>query len=313
MSERTNSSEIASSKEYQSFRSSISQKRIVVDCEGKEHTWIMYDYGPRDVRCPLVFFPPVSGTADIFFKQIMSLGAQGYRCISVDYPVVWNHDEFCRSFAKFLDHIRLDQVHIFGASLGAFLAQKFAEHTYHCQRVQSLIICNGFTDTAIFTDMPPAMMMKYMPNFVLRKLILQSYPTQFLDPELANAVEFMLERLDHITRTELASRLTLNVLAAYIEPQKLSQQNIHITLIDVLDKCAVTPEVKDELAKCYPDAKVAHMKDGGNFPYLSRAEEVNLFIKVHVRPFNKTRYSALDDFDNSPVPPPPGAAAAESS
>ncbi len=111
--------------------------------------------------------------------------------MQVDYPVVWNHDEFSRSFAKFLDHIRLDQVreqgkmsrsggqppsissnslvcllfvflpsssssslslspysskvHIFGASLGAFLAQKFAEHTYHCQRVQSLIICNGFT------------------------------------------------------------------------------------------------------------------------------------------------------------------------
>ncbi len=83
MSGRTSSSEYAASKEYQSFRSSISQKRFVIESDGKEHTWVMYDYGPREVRCPLVFFPPVSGTADIFFRQIVALGAQGYRCISV--------------------------------------------------------------------------------------------------------------------------------------------------------------------------------------------------------------------------------------
>ncbi len=36
---------------------------------------------------------------------------------------------------------------------------------------------------------------------------------------------------------------------------------------------------------------------------------MNLFIKVHLRPFSKTRYSAQDDFDNAlqvAVPLPPG-------
>ena len=32
--------------------------------------------------------------------------------------------------------------------------------------------------------------------------------------------------------------------------------------------------------KCYPDAKRAHLKSGGNFPYLSRSNEVNLMIQV---------------------------------
>ena len=32
--------------------------------------------------------------------------------------------------------------------------------------------------------------------------------------------------------------------------------------------------------KCYPNAKRAHMKSGGNFPYLSRSLEVNIFIQV---------------------------------
>ena len=32
--------------------------------------------------------------------------------------------------------------------------------------------------------------------------------------------------------------------------------------------------------KCYPDAKRAHLKSGGNFPYLSRSTEVDLMIQV---------------------------------
>ena len=32
--------------------------------------------------------------------------------------------------------------------------------------------------------------------------------------------------------------------------------------------------------KCYPNAKRAHLKSGGNFPYLSRPDEVNLYIQV---------------------------------
>jgi len=39
---------------------------------------------------------------------------------------------------------------MFGASLGGFLAQKFAEHTVRSRRVQSLVLCNAFTDTEIF-------------------------------------------------------------------------------------------------------------------------------------------------------------------
>jgi maspardin len=46
------------------------------------------------------------------------------------------------------------QVHLFGVSLGGFLAQKFAESTASAQRVQSLILCNTFADTAVFSDMP---------------------------------------------------------------------------------------------------------------------------------------------------------------
>lgn len=44
------------------------------------------------------------------------------------------------------------QVHLFGASLGGFLAQKFAEYTHKSPRVHSLILCNSFSDTSIFNQ-----------------------------------------------------------------------------------------------------------------------------------------------------------------
>jgi hypothetical protein len=46
------------------------------------------------------------------------------------------------------------QIHLFGAALGGFVAQKVAEATANAQRVQSLILCLAFSDTAYFRAMP---------------------------------------------------------------------------------------------------------------------------------------------------------------
>ena len=48
----------------------------------------------------------------------------------------------------------------------------------------------------------------------------------------------------------------------------------------VFDESALSQRCKEEMYKCYPDAKRAHLKSGGNFPYLSRSSEVNLMLQV---------------------------------
>lgn len=45
--------------------------------------WKVYDSNPKTIKCPLICLLPVSGTADIYFKQILGLSAKGYRVISV--------------------------------------------------------------------------------------------------------------------------------------------------------------------------------------------------------------------------------------
>ncbi|RMX58213.1 hypothetical protein pdam_00000029 [Pocillopora damicornis] len=248
-------SAITRSQEYISFRSSVPLKRIVVDNDD-EKEWLIYDAGPRSVQCPLVCLPPASGTADVFFKQILTLSSLGYRVISVEYPVYWTYGEWTEGFRRLLDYLKLDEVHIFGASLGGFLAQKFAEMTHKSPRVHSLILCNAFADTSVFQQTSTASSFWVMPAFVLKKMIMNNFTTQEVDEDIADSIDFMVER--------------------------------------VFDDCALSQPVKEELYKCYPDAKRAHLKKGGNFPYLCRSADVNLYLQIHLRQFMGKRFSAMD-------------------
>ncbi|MEQ2210767.1 Maspardin, partial [Xenoophorus captivus] len=191
--------------------------QIIVDDDDSK-VWSLYDAGPKNIRCPIIFLPPVSGTAEVFFQQVLALTGWGYRVISLQYPVYWDLMEFCDGFRKLLDHLQLDKVHLFGASLGGFLAQKFAEYTHKSPRLESL------------------------------------------------------------GQSELASRLTLNCQNSYVEPHKI--KDVAVTIIDVFDQSALSLEAKEEMYKLYPNARRAHLKTGGNFPYLCRSAEVNLYIQV---------------------------------
>lgn len=110
-------------------------------------------------------------------------------------------------------------------------------------------------------------------------------------------------QLESLNQSELASRLTLNCQNSYVEPHKI--KDVAVTIIDVsispdsthlcsysrhltsfvfgaevFDQSALSPEAKEEMYKLYPNARRAHLKTGGNFPYLCRSAEVNLYIQV---------------------------------
>lgn len=51
--------------------------------------------------------------------------------------------------------------------------------------------------------------------------------------------------------------------------------------MDVFDDYALDSPIKETIYKEYPDAKLAQLKSGGNFPYLSRSDEVNLHLQVY--------------------------------
>ncbi|XP_076046460.1 maspardin-like isoform X1 [Oratosquilla oratoria] len=284
-------SDLSQSSEYKSFRSSVPLKKFIVDDDDSK-VWKLYDAGPRSVRCPLICLPPVSGTADIYYKQILPLTAKGYRVIAVDYPTFWSVGKWCESFRRLLDRMEIDHVHIFGASLGGFLAQKFAELTSQCPRVASMILCNTFTDTKIFNFTDTAPLFWMLPSTLLKKMIISRFPRKMMDADIADSIDFMVERLESMSQSELSARLTLNCSQSYVEPQRV--QNVKVTILDVFDESALSQSVKEDMYKCYPEARLAHLKKGGNFPFLSRADEVNIYVQIHLREFEGMPYSAME-------------------
>lgn len=93
-------------------------------------------------------------------------------------------------------------------------------------------------------------------------------------------ITFCLQ-LESLSQKDLASRLKMNCVNCYVEPQKLN--GLFITILDVFDDYALSNAVREDMYKCYPTAKLAHLKSGGNFPYLSRSDEVNLHLQVSVK------------------------------
>ena len=62
----------------------ITNFQIIVDDDSTKE-WVLYEAGPKTVKCPLICFPPASGTADVYFRQILGLSALGYRVIGVSF------------------------------------------------------------------------------------------------------------------------------------------------------------------------------------------------------------------------------------
>ncbi|XP_065352404.1 maspardin-like [Cloeon dipterum] len=285
------SNELLHCQEYVSFRSSIPLRRIYVDSDSSKE-WKIYDSGPKSVKTPLFCLPPASGTADVFFRQVLALHAKGFRVLAAEPPAYWTVKEFCEGLKKLMDHLGLLKIHIFGASLGGFLAQKFAEYTANCSRVASLILCNSFTDTSIFNFTDTASYFWMLPSLVLKRMVMGNFSTQIVDSKIADSIDFMVDRLESMSQQDLASRLTLNCLECSVNAQKVS--GLKITLIDVFDEYALSNQVRDLLYKSYPNAKLAHLKSGGNFPYLSRSDEVNLHLQIHLRDFENTNLQATE-------------------
>ncbi|XP_038976534.1 maspardin isoform X4 [Phoenix dactylifera] len=257
--------------DYVHFKSQVPLHKISIGSK----QWRYYDFGPKSVP-PLICIPGIAGTADVYYKQIMSLSLKGYRVISIDIPQVWNHHEWIHAFEKFLDTINVHHVHLYGTSLGGFLAQIFAQH--RPRRVKSLVLSNTFLETHKFAAaMPWSPLVSWTPSFLLKRHILTGIHDGPHEPFIADSVDFVVGQVEKLSREDISSRLSLNVNVTSVGPLLLPDSLI--TIMDTNDYCAVPQELKDQVSERYPGARRAVLKTGGDFPFLSRPDEVNLYLQ----------------------------------
>lgn len=261
--------------DYIYFKSQVPLHKIPIGSK----QWRYYDFGPKVVP-PLICIPGTTGTADVYYKQIMSLSMKGFRVVSIDIPRVWNHQEWIQAFEKFLDAIDVHHVHLYGTSLGGFLSQLFAQ--YRPRRVKSLVLSNTFLETRNFAaTMPWAPVVGFAPSFLLKRYILSGIRDVPQEPFIADSVDFVVSQVETISKDDLASRLSLTADTVVVGPLLLSET--FITVMDTNDYGSTPQQLKDEVSERYPGARQAYLKSGGDFPFLSRTDEVNLHLQLHMR------------------------------
>ncbi|KAK6158039.1 hypothetical protein DH2020_005353 [Rehmannia glutinosa] len=254
--------------DYIYFKSQVPLHKIPIGSK----QWRYYDFGPKVVP-PLICLPGTAGTADVYYKQIMSLSMKGYRVISVDIPRVWNHHEWIQAFEKFLDAIDVhhqklvDMPNILAAScLPSSILFSF-------ELAGNIVLL--LTSISIFDSVG------LTPSFLLKRYVLTGIRDGPLEPFIADSVDFVVSQVETLSRDDLASRLSLTVDAASVGPLMLSDSSI--TIMDTNDFCAIPQQLKDQVTERYPGARQAYLKSGGDFPFLSRPDEVNLHLQLHLR------------------------------
>lgn len=116
---------------------------------------------------------------------------------------------------------------------------------------------------------------------ILKKLILSGIQEGPQEPLMADAVDFIVVRVENLSQPELASRLVLNTQEGAV--RSLSLEHSKVTLLDCLDHPAAHSELREAVYTRYPKARKAFLKSGGDFPFLSRADEVDLHLLLHLR------------------------------
>jgi len=273
-------SAIKDTDDFKNFRRSFAKHTHVVGARNK--VWKFYDTGPKDAM-PLIMVPGTSVTCESFFNQCMSLSVRGYRLVAVTFPPCETPEEWCSNMLEFLGYLKISRAHFFGTSLGGYLVLTMIK--LHPYTVKSAILNNCFCDTSPFNARSPKIglsMLKYMPDFYLRRYILANFPQEDLQIEQALAVDFVVEMMNNLKRKDLVTRLQLNCEKRVIRDTGDFDQS-KVTVIDVFDKIALPNRMRDQVVELLPNAEYCHVKTGGDFPYLANPHEFSMLMQVHMR------------------------------
>mmetsp|Transcript_24557 Transcript_24557/g.47772 ORF Transcript_24557/g.47772 Transcript_24557/m.47772 type:complete len:358 (-) Transcript_24557:96-1169(-) len=243
--------------------------------------WTYYQAGPMEDREPTIFLHGTTGTAAAFFYQVQALGEKGYRAISAQYPAYDTPEDWCKGLDHFFDALRCRSVHIFGAGLGGFLAQHMAAR--YPNRVRSLMLCNSFATTHMFASQSGTMatVVQFMPTVLVRKMILDSFPETGMSLSAKQAIDWVAQQVNDINGCDLASRLCMMCTPGGVGALPLDQERM--TLLESNGVTMVPEELRRQLRGHYSEARIAQLKAGGDFPYISQPDETTLFVEVHLR------------------------------
>ncbi|GAW82670.1 hypothetical protein, conserved [Plasmodium gonderi] len=247
--------------------------------------WSYYDINSKNENI-VIFLHGICGTAGCYFYQLDALGKLGFRVISFQYPCYNYLKDWIKNMCNILEYLNIKKAHFFASDLGGYLIQIYAK--LYPSKVESLILCNSYRRTDDFASVSAfrnvyGKLYSFLPHVLLKKIILENYIyVNYVNIDLKekNSLEFMSNEIDLISSADLGGRIGLQLSVETVD--RIHMNDECITILQTLNN-TYSDSLNEDMKKAYPFAKHAIMKSGGSFPYLSRYEEVNMYILVHLR------------------------------
>jgi pimeloyl-ACP methyl ester carboxylesterase len=241
--------------------------------EVRGNRWEVIDMGRS--RVPLVFLPDITGTSEVFYKQILWFGRR-QRVISAAYPALRDPGAIVASLADLLKHLDIERVNLVGVSLGGYIAQHFIEsHTGH---VRHCVISNSFSEARRIIMAPG--IVRAMASANDRAALQAMYRQPGEQKEYAGGFAELLEiQMAMLNGACYAARLKERfVTLSNCGPVARSVGN-GVTIVDCEDDPVVDALSRLDLRDRYPAARVYSLSHGGHCPHIVNAGSFNEILE----------------------------------
>ncbi|CDR96566.1 hypothetical protein, conserved [Babesia bigemina] len=258
----------------------------------------------------VVLLHGICGTAGCYFYVIEKLAKAGVRCISAQYPEYYSPDEWIEGLLHFLEYIKLSKPLVFASDLGGYLLQLFVEK--YPESLSAIALCNSYRRTDCFSSSPElrgmyGRLFTVLPHVVLKNIFVEYYicpqdnvRARAKSPMVEQlAREFMANELNQLTASDLGGRISLQMSTDYVDDFCSRRMPPSKILIIETNNNNIPDELTEDMLEAYQDAKIAHMRDGGDFPYLTKPEEIVTYLMVHLT--NVRALQSAQNITDAPV------------
>ncbi len=216
---------------------------------------------------PILFLHGLAGAADIWWQQITALEHRA-RVLAPTYPPVRRLDDLVAGVTAILDAEGVDAAHVVGSSLGGYLAQYLV--ATRPERVATAVFANTFPPNDLIRrrNRRRAAAGRLLPQRIVLAAIARD-ARAVTAPAEGRGRETVERYLLEQARSGLSKRDLLARYRCVTEPFDPPAPSLPTLIIESDRDPVVEPELRAQLRRTYPAARVVTLKGRGHFPYLS--------------------------------------------
>lgn len=238
-----------------------------------EKSWTYLKLGKGENT--IVFIHGMSGTYYLWWQQIEALKSD-YKIITVEVPKgISTLKEANEGVLNILDNEDVADFYLVGTSMGGYIAQYIMHNSP--KRIKKIVLGNtfppndyirenGFLKSKIAIFLPP-ILVYYLRNFNFENGMIASS----VNPPLIRAYLYSIP----FQKKQFLERYQIVTDSFTFKTPNIAIENIPKLIIECSNDPLLPLDLREDLKKIYPEAKVINFGNDGHIPNVSKAQEYN--------------------------------------